>query len=131
MTLGMIMALTLWAATAEVESWQCQNDLEIQCTTEGCEVAAEGEFTPLRVHVDDSGSMSICAYSGCWEGTGKVVQGEEFLMLLGENLKFSTSPDSTEAQESIALVIDRTDSIGILKAGTFSQPVRCQRIVQE
>jgi hypothetical protein len=85
----------------------------------------------MNVTIDDAGFMLVCAYSGCWEGTGTVVKSEEFVMLTGHDLPFSTAPDSVEMQESIVIVLDRADSVATLKAGAFAHPLRCERVAQE
>ena len=108
------------------ESWQCSNDLEVRCGEGRCEAEAGDGFTPMSVSADDSGAMSVCAYSGCWEGSGEVVQSEEFLVLIGHDLEFSTSRDSESAQENIVIVIDRTDGVATLKAGEFAHPLLCE-----
>lgn len=127
MALSTILIWAFCAVTTPADNWQCRNDLEIRCNPEHCEAASEGNFTPMRVHVDDAGSMRVCAYSGCWEGTGTVVKSEDFVVLIGHELTFSTSPDSVKLQENIVIAIDRTDDVGILKVGAFAHPLRCER----
>lgn len=80
----------------------------------------------MSVDVDDSGGMRVCAYSGCWEGTGEVFRSGRFLVLVGRDLVFSTAPDSPSAREDIALTIDRRDGVGTVKAGAFAQPLLCE-----
>ncbi len=81
----------------------------------------------MSVSIADSGTMSVCAYSGCWEGTGNILQSEEFLVLIGHDLKFSTAHDTPSAQEDIAIVLDRADGIATLKVGSFAHPLLCER----
>ena len=108
--------------TSPGERWQCRNDLEVSCSDGACEASAEGEFTPMSVDVDGSGAISVCAYSGCWEGTGEVLQSGDFLVLLGTDLQFSTSPDSAD----VVIVIDRGDQVAALKVGEFALPLLCE-----
>lgn len=68
---------------APTKTWQCSNDLEVRCGDGKCEAAGDGEFTPMSVTVSDSGAMSVCTYTGCWEGTGELVRSAEFLVLIG------------------------------------------------
>ena len=110
---------------APTAQWQCRNDLEVSCDTEHCEAAES--FTPMDVRVDDTGSMSVCAYSGCWEGTGTVVQSEHFVVLTGHDLPFSTAPDTADSQAAIVIAIDKQDQVAILKAGSFAQPLLCEQ----
>ena len=102
--------------------------LEVRCGEGTCEAETGDAFTPMSVRVDDSGAMSVCAYSGCWVGTGEVVRSEEFLVLIGHDLKFSTSPDSESAEEDIVIAIDRADGIATLKAGEFAHPLLCESL---
>ena len=69
----------------------------------------------------------MCAYSGCWEGTGTVTQSEQFVVLTGHELPFSSDPDGTDSGQAIAIVIDAEDDVAILKVGTFAHPLRCER----
>lgn len=113
---------------SQFEIWECRNDLEVTCGEGTCAAQPEGEFTPMRVHVETSGRMSVCAYSGCWEGEGEVFQRQEFLVLLGHDLKFSTAQNTESAQEDIAITIDRGDKVATFKAGAFSHPMLCEQI---
>lgn len=108
---------------APSETWQCSNDVEVRCADGKCEAAAEGEFTPMSVTVSDSGAMSVCAYTGCWEGTGEVVRSGAFVVLIGQDLAFSTSQD---AAEDIVIVLDVEDGVATLKAGAFAHPLLCR-----
>ena len=118
-------AETALSATVPTSSWQCRNDLEISCNAEGCE--AGESFTPMDVRFDDAGSMSVCAYSGCWEGTGTVVNSEAFVVLTGHKLAFSTAPDSEDSKQDIVIVLDRADQVALLKAGAFAHPLLCEK----
>jgi hypothetical protein len=109
--------------SAQSESWQCRNDLEITCSNGKCEAKTESGFTPMSVSFDASGKMSVCAYTGCWEGTGKVSNNGNFMMLSGQNLKFSTS----DMVENISITLDKKDNVAMLKAGSFAQPLICQQ----
>jgi len=109
-------------------AWQCENDVEISCGEDGCNASVSEDFTPMSVNFDDSGSISVCAYSGCWEGHAQVVGSNEFLVLIGHDLPFSTSPDSDTFRESIVIAFDRADSVATIKAGEFSHPLLCRDI---
>lgn len=117
----LLILCLLLAATASAANWQCRNDLEIRCGSGNCQAETGDAFTPMSVSFDDAGRMSVCAYSGCWEGTGKVLQNENFMSVTGHKLKFSTG-DSTE---SIAILFDRNDDVALLKVGEFAQPLVC------
>lgn len=113
------------AEGSATESWHCRNDLEVRCAEGRCEAQIEGGFTPMDVHVDDSGAMSVCAYSGCWEGTGEVLRGEKFLVLVGHGLAFSTSRESESSRADVVMAIDRADRVATLKVGAFAHPLLC------
>ncbi len=128
MKLKLILVIAVLCSGAYAESWQCKNDFEVRCADGKCETETASGFTPMSVTFDDSGMMSVCAYSGCWEGTGKVFRSEDFLTLAGHNLKFSTSPENTE---NIAISLDLKDRIAVLKAGAFAQPLICTKSEQK
>jgi hypothetical protein len=126
MKIGLILILSIFALTgiAEAkESWQCRNDLEITCENGKCDAKTEDGFTPMSVNIDDTGAMNVCAYSGCWTGSGQVFTTQKFLTLNASNLKFSTSDD----RANISITLDRTDNVAIIKAGSFAQPLVCQK----
>lgn len=125
MKLSLILILSIFSVAVNAESWQCRNDMEIRCADGNCEAADEGAFTPMSVSFNDSGKMSVCAYTGCWEGTGKVFNDGAFLMLSGQSLKFSTS-SSVMNRENIAITFDRADNIGMLKVAGFAHPLICE-----
>ena len=131
MTLSLILLLAFWMAPTPTESWQCRNDLEIRCSAGNCEAEREGDFTPVSVTFDAAGAMRVCAYSGCWEGNGTVVKSGDFVILTGQNLTFSTAPESAEMKESIVITLDRADRVAVLKAGAFAHPLLCEQGAQE
>ncbi len=106
--------------------WSCTNDLEVSCNDGACEAEAGDGFTPMSVDLDGSGALSVCAYSGCWEGAAEVLETAEFLVLVGHALEFSTARGSDSARADIVVAIDRTDGVGTLKAGEFAQPLLCE-----
>ncbi len=114
------------SSAAPTTQWQCRNDLEISCDVEHCE--AVESFTPMDVRLDDAGSMSVCAYTGCWEGTGTVTKSEHFVVLMGHDLPFFTAPDAADSQADIVIAIDKEDHVAILKAGSFAQPLLCEQL---
>ncbi len=124
MTFGLIFILSIFGlASIETESWQCRNDVEVHCAEGKCDAKKSGEFTPMSVSFDGLGKMSVCAYTGCWEGVGKVSSSDNFMILNGQNLKFSTS----DMKQNIAIILDKTDNVATLKAGSFAQPLVCEK----
>lgn len=128
MILSLILSLSLFGATAQTETWQCRNDMEIKCADGKCEAETKDAFTPMDVSFDATGMMNVCAYTGCWQGTGTVTNDGDFLTLTGNGLKFSTSDDMAE---SIVIALDRRDDIAIVKAGAFAQPLLCERKISD
>lgn len=123
--------LILTSITAQAEVWSCRNhDLEIQCGEGKCEsVSANGDsgFTPMDITVADSGAVSVCAYTGCWEGEGKVLRTDDFLVVAGHELPFSTAAESRDMRSNVLVAVDLHDGFGVIKAGGFAHPVRCRK----
>ena len=115
------------AVAVPTESWRCRNDMEVNCAEGKCDVSPPDGFTPMDVNFDDTGAISVCAYSGCWEGHGSAIGSDNFLVLVGHDLKYSTASDPDSAGEDIVIALDRTDKVATLKAATFAQPLLCER----
>ena len=105
------------------EDWRCRNDLEVSCGEAGCSAEAGDAFTPMDIHIGGTGEISVCAYSGCWEGDAKTIEDGRFLMLIGHGLEHSTSEDP----QDLVLTIDRQDGVGMLKVSSFALPILCKR----
>jgi hypothetical protein len=109
---------------AHAAGWNCRNnDLEIRCADGKCEAQREGEFTPFAVSFERSGrSLSVCAYSGCWEGKSRALKSGTHLLLSGRGLKWSgTTPDSAD----FMVAIDTRDRIGFVQGEGFAMPMTC------
>ncbi len=104
--------------------WNCRNhDMEISCSSEECE-SSDG-FTPMDVSFNSKGSMSVCAYTGCWEGVGKVFSADNFTIIAGNNLKFSTS-SSDDMNANFLIVIDTEDKVSVIKGFGYAMPMICK-----
>jgi hypothetical protein len=114
---------TVQSVESPTESWQCRNDLEISCDAKDCEMSQD--FTPMSVSFDDTGSISVCAYSGCSEGIATISRGESFIVLTGHDLPFSTSPARAQNPSDIAIILDTRDQVAILKTSSFAHPLHC------
>ena len=125
MKLRILLTMILLSTHAYAESWQCKNDMEIRCANGKCSTPAKDGFTPMSISFNDSGSISVCAYSGCWEGRGVVNKTKSFLSVTGHNLRFSTSPNNVRMREDILIALDRRDNIATLKVGGFAHPLIC------
>lgn len=113
----------LLSMSAHAHEWNCGNkDFEIACNNGKCEINTG--FTPMGITFDSTGKMSVCAYSGCWEGKGKVASGKDFFAVTGHRLKFSTASSS---YANVAIVVDVHDNIGVIKVESFAQPIVCTK----
>lgn len=102
-------------------TWNCRNsDMEIHCNSDKCEVS-DG-FTPFDITINTNGTLSICAYSGCWEGQGKVLEAGEHILVSGTNLKWTgTNPNNAD----FIVAVDTSDKVGFVKGAGFAMPTRC------
>lgn len=119
---ALIVTLLLAAPVATGEGWECRNEsVEITCDAEACAVTET--HTPMHVHID-AGRMSVCAYTGCWEGDASITASAgQFLWITGDALPFSTMPDSTA---NMALQLDRETQVAtLIVSGGFAHPMRC------
>lgn len=117
-----IVFLTSLIAPAQAQSWNCRNDLEIRCSSDSC--VQSKSFTPMDISFDDSGSISICAYTGCWEGSGKVSTSQNFTVITGRDLPFSSDPSNTN---NVVVAIDTNDNVAVMKAAPFAHPFICKK----
>lgn len=117
-----IFLLCLSGTMVAAETWSCKNDMEIHCGRSACE--ASGSFTPMDITLKTKGEISVCAYSGCWEGKATVTKDSRYLVFIGHNLTFSTSSNKGNGESAI-ITIDRMDGVGILKVTSFAQPLIC------
>ena len=119
-------SLALVLLTASLPSfskdWNCRNkDLQVQCDPTGCE--ATKDFTPVSVSVSQKGRIEICAYSGCWEGSGKVTRTRHHTLVSTTTLRWkgvSANP------ADFIIAIDARDRVGFIKGGGFAMPLQCE-----
>lgn len=126
-----MLIATLVAALAAAEvprAWHCRNELEVWCTADGC--AAAGEFTPMDIWADPKGGVSVCAYSGCWEGAARPRRVSGRLLWTAEDAPFSTARDG-EMSADITLLVFETDGVGFVRAGGLATPLLCERASPE
>ena len=68
-----IAAMAMSSTTGlPADRWNCRNQLEVWCAADGCAATPPDEFTPMDIHATagaagKASSLSVCAYSGCWE----------------------------------------------------------------
>lgn len=121
MRLLISIVLTLSSMHAFSSSWNCRNnDLEIRCSSSKCETF-DG-FTPFAININTNGALSICAYSGCWEGKGKVMKSGKHIVMSGTNLKWTGTNSSTA---DFIVAVDTSDKVGFVKGEGFAMPTTC------
>jgi len=117
------LLLIIASSSALAVDWNCRNhDMEISCSSEECEVS-DG-FTPMDVYFGDEGNMSLGAYTGVWEGVGKVLKQESYTVVIGKNLRFSTS-NSDDMNADFIIAIDTKDKVAVIKGAGYAMPMTC------
>ena len=111
---------------APPEAWQCANDVEVWCEADGCAARPSDETTPLAVSASSARRLSVCAYSGCWEGEAA------FAMIEGRRLWTAKAlPFTGGLGQSDATLLIEADGVGFVRAGGLATPVRCERTVPD
>ena len=120
--ISLFSALMFFSGFAHAD-WNCRNkDLEVTCDAKSC--STSDSFTPMSVTITRASLMSICAYSGCWEGQGVTSSSGIFRVTFGRELPFSSASDM---KADIAVVIDESDNVAIVKGAGFASPMHCTR----
>ena len=123
----LILLNTVLSFSVNATTWNCRNEkFESKCDNRSCSVEDEiGSFTPLDVTFSDEGEMSICAYSGCWDGKGKVLANSPYLVLLGTELSWSNS--SSDDKQDVLIGLDIQNKIATVQVQSFVQPLVCKQ----
>ena len=108
-------------------TWNCAPDVEVQCTVESCEVMGDQGTIPIQLSFDTRGTFSLCAYSGCWEGKGKIVSVSPFLVITLGNVDWSDPNQRIEGREDVLIAFGVNDRVAMVKAGSISMPMRCSK----
>lgn len=108
-----------------MQNWHCHNTLEVRCARTGCTVLGEDDFTPMSVNASSSGELSVCAYSGCWQGQARAWSRSPWLFWTAHQLPWQGMPAQPEAAEDVVLVIDQDEGIALIRAGPFAQALIC------
>ena len=116
-----ILPLNTWADS----TWHCQNlSAEISCSDEDCTLKTQQDFTPFHIVVSNQGQLSVCAYSGCWEGTAKMLQDENHYLFSAQKSIWSAQDNPRIAK--FMLGIDAQNNMGFLQGEGFSLPLQCK-----
>lgn len=100
--------------------WNCTNKgIEVQCDKDSC--SSSTSFTPLSISADNK-KLSVCAYTGCWEGKSTVIKQGHYIIYTGNHLAWTHNKNS---KDNFILVINTKENPGLLKGGGFAMPVYC------
>ena len=110
---------------AEEIEWECTNQVEVWCDEEGCSARPDGEFTPMSITATEDGALEVCAYTGCWQGGGVMVEQSSRLLWTASKAPFSSSPEQEGVD--LTLLIDRHDGVGFVRAGGIATPLQCNQ----
>ncbi len=122
-----IAALATFVSHAHADVWNCRNDIEVQCAGGDCSAETEpGNFTPMSLAFSSTGSFSLCAYSGCWDGEGTVVSTAPFLVITHARAEWSDPSSNGERDADVMIALDREDGIAVIKASGFATPLHCK-----
>src|SRR5687767_3271910 len=110
-------SLMLVSVPSGADSWGCKPDVEVQCTAEACSIGEDQGFIPIGVSFDSRGNFSVCAYSGCWNGRGKVVSASPFLVITKARVDWSDPNQRVEGREDVSIALSSRDQVVMVKAG--------------
>lgn len=122
-------ALALLALAAGVPAaaadFTCSNEAaEIRCGDGACEANTDG-FTPMSLSRTGN-RLSICAYSGCWEGSILVRRSPGPVDLLYARVRRTTGTGGTGADMSdLAVTYDRSARTAQMRWGGFANAMGC------
>lgn len=122
----LLLLLTLLASPAAARDFTCSNpDAEISCSAGKCEfkTASDG-FTPMSLSRRGS-TLSICAYSGCWEGPIAVRRTRGAIDLLLADVRKESGDRG--AGDTLAVLYDGTGRSAQMSWGGFKNVMECQR----
>ena len=117
------LALVLLPLPAAAQDFSCRNEAaEIRCADGKCEVEAQA-FTPMALERHGA-TLTLCAYSGCWEGRLLVRRTRGDIELLFAELR-ATGPERRPGG-SIAVIHDRRERTAQMRWGGFSNAMACE-----
>lgn len=111
------------ATPAAAQDFSCSNkSAEISCADGACEVNSDG-FTPMALGRKGN-RLSICAYSGCWEGPITVRRSRGSIDLLYAQVRNSQAGASGGMNE-LAIIYDRGSRTAQMRWGGFANSMDC------
>jgi hypothetical protein len=119
--------LVLVSVPSFAEDWTCKPDLEVQCTAESCSASDDHGVIPIEVSFNARGDFTLCAYTGCWQGRGKVLSTSPFLVITKKSVDWSDPNRRVEGREDVLIAFSPRDGVVMVKAGSIAMPMRCSR----
>ena len=83
-------------------------------------------MTPMSITARRDGVISVCAYSGCWEGETDLVEADGRLLWAADGAGFSTRHEGGFEADITLLIIEK-DGVGFVRAGGIASPLLCAR----
>jgi len=129
----LILAMALRASMSEVpeapvplNAWECANQIEVWCAVDGCDAKPLAETTPMSINALETGGLTVCAYTGCWESDAAPINHQGRLIWAALDAPFSSQPGGGFTA-NLTLLIDTRDGVGFVRAGGLATPVLCAR----
>ncbi len=110
-------------SSAQPQAWSCRNfEFEISCSHTDC--TASTAHTPMDISVAED-AMSVCAYTGCWEGApSAVLTSGPFTTFVGVDMPFSSNPHAGGGDVTVS--VNRKSGAGSVLVGElFATPLSC------
>ena len=83
-------------------------------------------MSAMDVSFNSAGEFSVCAYSGCWKGKGKVYSDPPFLVISKAMTEWSFEPNRDSRRADILIAFDSSDQVAMVKAQGFAHPFNCE-----
>ena len=117
----LFLAALLAPLPALAQDFTCRNmAAEIRCDGTACAVETES-FTPMELRRLGN-RLSICAYSGCWEGPIRMRRSYGGVTFLSAEVRGS---GENRAVAPLSVMVDRDGSAQV-RWGSFSNAMTCE-----
>lgn len=128
--LELAAVLFMGASKEEVppETWNCRNQVEVWCASDGCAATPEEQSTPMDIWASADGALSACLYSGCYQGRAGYAAAGGRLLWQADDLPFVSAIEG--ATGDVTLLILAEDGVGFIRAGGIATPVLCRRTLK-
>lgn len=126
---GLVMVTFLLSSCEPSIEWYCRNQVEIHCSDGSCSASDPNETSTMTVTFNSSGEFSVCAYSGCWTGDGKVQSFASGFFITLAQAEWNFEPLRESNAADILIAFDESDRIALVKAGTdgsYAHPFTCE-----